>query len=79
MSKQADDPDATTPDGAQPRTSTNDGDVYARAALRHNGISLSNEDLALTAAEFSRALEIARPLLDFSLPDGINQAGVYRP
>jgi hypothetical protein len=52
---------------------------YACEALRLNGISLSNTDLELTIAEFERALEIARALIEHSLPDGLDQAGVYRP
>lgn len=48
-------------------------------ALRLNGIALSEEDLALTVAEFERALEIVGPLLEYPLPDGLDQAGIYRP
>lgn len=52
---------------------------YAREALRLNGIAASEADVALTAAELERALEIATPMLDFELPDGLDQAGVFRP
>ncbi len=52
---------------------------YARDALLLNGIVLSNEDQEQTVAEFERALEIARPLLEHALPDGLDQAGIYRP
>lgn len=52
---------------------------YAREALRLNGITLSEADLELTAAEFERALEIARPLLEHPLADGLDQAVVYQP
>ncbi len=59
-----------------PRAPTPD---CARSVLQLNGIALSQADLALTVAEFERALEIARPLLDHVLPDGLDQAGIYRP
>ncbi len=52
---------------------------YAGEALRLNGLSLSNTDLELTIAEFERALEIARALIEHALPDRLDQAGVYRP
>ncbi len=48
-------------------------------ALSLNGITLSEGDLALTVAEFERALEIVEPLLKYPLPDGLDQAGIYRP
>lgn len=53
-------------------------EAYARVALELNGLSLSQADVALTIAEFGRGLDIARPLLDFELPDGLDQAGVFR-
>ena len=54
-------------------------DNFVREALRLNGIDVSDADLALAAAELERALEIVAPLLGFPLPDGLDQAGVYRP
>lgn len=53
--------------------------AYARVALELNGLDLSPEDLALTVAEIRRGLEIIGPLLDFDLPEGLDQAGVFRP
>lgn len=53
--------------------------AYAREALRLNGIDASAADIALTAAEFERAREIVTPLLALELPDGLDQAGVFRP
>lgn len=63
-------------DAASPSTGQS---TYASEALRLNGVRLSQADIALTAAEFERAMEIVKPLLDFPLPDGLDQAGVYRP
>ena len=73
---------AKTTDGAPPhrtealRAPTTD---YASDGLRLSGITLSEVDLERTVAEFDRALEIARPLLEYPLPDGLDQAGIYRP
>ena len=53
--------------------------AYARVALELNGLELSPDDLALTVAEIRRGLEIIEPLLAFELPEGLDQAGVYRP
>ena len=53
--------------------------AYARVAAALNGLALSDQDLALTAAEFGRGLEIIRPLLEHELPDRLDLAGVYRP
>jgi len=52
---------------------------YAGEALRLNGIDLPAAEIARTAAEFERASEIAAPLLTFELPDGLDQAGIFRP
>lgn len=55
------------------------GTEYAREVLRLNGLTLSPADLEATLAEFERALEIVGPLLEHDLPEGGDQAGVFRP
>ena len=52
--------------------------AYVQAALGLNGIGLPAAEIELLAAELGRAFEIVKPLLDFPLPEGLDQAGIYR-
>lgn len=54
-------------------------EAYVREALRLNGMSLSEADLAATIAEFHRVQGIVAPLLRHELPDRLDLAPVFRP
>ncbi len=51
---------------------------YVDQALKLNGLVLPAEEIARTAAEFERGLEIIAPLLGFELPDRLDLAGTFR-
>lgn len=65
--------------GSGPGIGNDELETYARVALELNGLALSDEDVASTLAEIRRGLEIIEPLLGFELPEGLDQAGVFRP